>query len=94
MSLGPQIHALMQPVRPAVICRHLGQLALVLALLIAVPTGFAALSGDKVLAVRLLLAALLPALADVGLRNGVPSSRESRRMASKARWGICMVESV
>jgi len=53
----------MQPVRPAVVCRHLGQLALVLALLIAVPTGFSALSGDRVLAVRLLLAALLPALA-------------------------------
>ena len=63
MSLGANLRPLLQPARPAVICRHLGQLALILAVLLAVPTLFAYGSGDWPLAHRLLLAALLPALA-------------------------------
>jgi trk system potassium uptake protein len=46
-----------------VVCRHLGQLAMVLAPLITVPTLFAYGSGDWPLAHRLLLTALLPCLA-------------------------------
>lgn len=60
--MHPAVRPLLQPVRPAVICRHLGQLALILAVLLAVPTLFAYGSGDWPLAHRLLLAALLPAL--------------------------------
>jgi trk system potassium uptake protein len=63
MSLGAKLRPLRQPVRLPVVCRHLGQLALVLAPLIAVPTLFAYGSGDWPLAHRLLLAALLPSLA-------------------------------
>lgn len=63
MSLGTKLRPLLQPARPMVVCRHLGQLALLLAPLIAVPTLFAYGSGDWSLAHRLLLAALLPALA-------------------------------
>ncbi len=63
MSLGAKLRPLLQPARPAVVGRHLGQLALLLAPLIAVPTLFAYGSGDWPLAHRLLLAALLPALA-------------------------------
>lgn len=71
MSLYPQLHPLMQPVRLRVVCRHLSQLALVLAVLIAVPTVFAALSGDWMLALGLLVWALLPALA-LGACTRVP----------------------
>ncbi len=63
MSLGAKLRPLLQPARPAVVCRHLGQIVLVLAVLIAVPTLFAYGSGDWALGHRLLLAALLPALA-------------------------------
>lgn len=63
MSLTDRLRPLLQPARPAVVCRHLGQIALLLALLIAVPTLFAYTSGDWAFAHRLLLAALLPALA-------------------------------
>ena len=63
MSLGNNLRPLLQPARPAVVCRHLGQLALVLAALIAVPTLFAYGSGDRALALGLLLNALLPAMA-------------------------------
>ncbi len=45
------------------VCRHLGQIALLLAVLITVPTLVAYGSGDWVLGHRLLLAALLPSLA-------------------------------
>jgi trk system potassium uptake protein len=62
MSLGTKLRPLLQPARPVVVCRHLGQLALLLAPLIAVPTLFAYGSGDWPLAHRLALAALLPAL--------------------------------
>ena len=60
MSLGARLRPLLQPARPAVVCRHLGQIALVLAVLVAVPTLVAYGSGDWALAHRLLLAALLP----------------------------------
>lgn len=63
MSFHPAVWPLLQPVRPAMVLHHLGQLALVLALLLAVPTVFAAATADWVLARRLLLAGLLPALA-------------------------------
>jgi len=46
-----------------VVCRHLGQIGMVLAVLIAIPTVFAYGSGDWALAHRLLLAALVPSLA-------------------------------
>lgn len=62
MILDPHIHPLIQPVRPLVVCRYLGQLALMLAVLLAVPTLFAGASGDWSLALTLLFAALLPSL--------------------------------
>ena len=63
MSLGDRLRPLRQPARPAVVCRHLGQIGLVLAVLIAGPTLFAYATGDWTLAHGLLLAALFPALA-------------------------------
>jgi len=63
MSLGDKLRPLLQPARPVVICRYLGQIGLVLAVLIAVPTLFAYGSGDWAIAHRLLLAALVPSLA-------------------------------
>jgi trk system potassium uptake protein TrkH len=63
VRLDPHVWPLLQPVRPAMVCRHLGQIGLVLAVLLAVPTSFATLSGDRPLALRLLLTALLPGLA-------------------------------
>jgi trk system potassium uptake protein TrkH len=63
MSLGAKLRPLLQPARPAVVCRHLGQIALVLAILSSVPTLFAYGTGDWTLAHRLLLGALLPSLA-------------------------------
>jgi trk system potassium uptake protein TrkH len=60
--LDAQIHPLIQPARPLVVCRYVGQLALMLALLLAVPTVFAAWSGDWHLALVLALTALLPSL--------------------------------
>ena len=63
MPFHPAVRPLLQPVRPAIVLHHLGQLALVLAVLLAVPMVFAALTGDWALARRLLIAALLPALA-------------------------------
>jgi trk system potassium uptake protein len=66
---------LLRPVRPAMVLRHLGQLSLILAALFAVPLAFAALTGDWVLARRLLLAAVFPALA-LGLCARIrPSAR-------------------
>ena len=62
MSVGNNLRPLFQPARPAFVCRHLGQLATVLAPLIAVPTLFAYGSGDQALAAGLLLNALLPAM--------------------------------
>jgi trk system potassium uptake protein TrkH len=62
-SLNAQARPLRQPVRPRVICRHLGQVALVLSILLTVPTLFAFASGDSGLAWFLLLAAVVPALA-------------------------------
>lgn len=63
MTQGTKLRSLRQPARLLVVCRHLGQIALVLAALTAVPMLFAWASGDWVLANRLLAAALLPALA-------------------------------
>lgn len=73
MSFHPAVRPLWQPVRLAVIGHHFGQLALVLAALLLVPTVFAAASGDWPLARCLLLAAVLPALvlaAGVRLSSG------------------------
>jgi len=61
----------MLPARPLLVCRYLGQVALVLSLLLAVPTLFAAATGDWDLAERLLLAALAPSLA-LGLCARLP----------------------
>jgi len=72
MILDAQIHPLMQPARPLVVCRSLGQLALMLALLLAVPMLFAVASGDWSLARALLLAALLPSLL-LGLCARLPA---------------------
>jgi trk system potassium uptake protein TrkH len=63
-----------QPVRLRVVCRHLGQLGLVLAVLLSVPTIYAAISGDWTLAVRLLLGALLPPLALGACARRIPGS--------------------
>ncbi|EGV20417.1 TrkH family potassium uptake protein [Thiocapsa marina] len=63
MSFHPAVKPLMQPVRPAMVLHHLGQIALILAVLFSVPLAFAAATGDWELARRILLAALLPALA-------------------------------
>jgi trk system potassium uptake protein len=62
MTLDARIQPLVQPARPLVVCRFVGQLSLVLALLLAMPTIFALWSGDRRLALALLLAALLPSL--------------------------------
>jgi len=73
MSFRPAVRPLWQPVRPAVVGRHLGQLALLLVALLAVPTVYAAASGDGALALRLLLAGVLPALvlaAGARIRSG------------------------
>ncbi|UHD17360.1 TrkH family potassium uptake protein [Thiocapsa bogorovii] len=63
MSFHPAVKPLMQPVRPAMVLHHLGQLALILAVLFSVPLAFAAATFDWELARRILLAAVLPALA-------------------------------
>ena len=63
MTQGTQLRSLRQPARALVVLRHLGQIGLVLASLIVVPTLFAYGDGDWPLANRLLLFALLPALA-------------------------------
>lgn len=62
MSIRPTFRTLLQPVRPTLVLRHLGQLALVLTLLICVPTVFALLSGDHTLALSLAVSSLAPAL--------------------------------
>ncbi|NCA70320.1 MAG: TrkH family potassium uptake protein [Sphingobacteriia bacterium] len=62
MGFHPAVRPLLQPVRAATLLHHLGLLALILAALITVPLVFAALAGDWLLAQRLLLGALLPAL--------------------------------
>lgn len=63
MGLYRQIQPLWLPARLLTLHRLLGQLSLILAVLLAVPTLVAALAGDAPLAWRLLLAALAPALA-------------------------------
>jgi trk system potassium uptake protein TrkH len=62
VSFHPAVKPLMQPVRTAMVLHHLGQLALILAVLFAVPLAFAAATGDWGLARRILLAAWLPAV--------------------------------
>jgi trk system potassium uptake protein TrkH len=76
--LDAQIHPLIQPARPLVVCRHVGQLALILALLFAVPTLFAAWSADWSLALALLLAALVPSLL-LGICARLPSNERPLR---------------
>lgn len=63
MPFHPAVKPLLQPVRVATILHHLGQLALILAVLVTVPLLFAVGSADWELARRLLLGALLPSLA-------------------------------
>jgi trk system potassium uptake protein TrkH len=52
----------MRPVRLRVVCRYLGQVALMLAFLIAVPTIIAGVSGDLNLTLALLFTAILPSI--------------------------------
>ena len=75
MSFHPAVRPLMQPVRPAMVLHHLGQIALILAVLFSVPLTFAAATGDWELARRILLAALLPALALGACARIRPSDR-------------------
>jgi trk system potassium uptake protein TrkH len=75
MSFHPAVKPLMQPVRPAMVLHHLGQLALILAVLFSVPLAFAAATEDWELARRILLAALLPALALGACARIRPSDR-------------------
>ncbi|HSO84342.1 potassium transporter TrkG, partial [Thiocapsa sp.] len=75
MSFHPAVRPLMQPVRPAMVLHHLGQIALILAVLFSVPLAFAAATGDWELARRILLAALLPALALGACARIRPSDR-------------------
>ena len=63
MSLYRQVQPLWLPARLPSLHRLLGQLARVLAVLLAVPALFAAGAGDAALGWRLLLAGVLPALA-------------------------------
>jgi trk system potassium uptake protein TrkH len=63
MSLYRQVHSLLRPVRPVVVCRHLGQLALIMAGSLVVPAAFSLLIGDQELALRIFSGALLPAVA-------------------------------
>ncbi|MEA3276290.1 MAG: potassium transporter TrkG [Pseudomonadota bacterium] len=78
MSLYPHVRPLMAPVRPVVICRHLGQLSLMLAALVAVPTLFAGASSDWQLGMHLLLGALLPALV-LGACARMPAGNRALR---------------
>lgn len=75
MSFHPAVKPLMQPVRPAMVLHHLGQIALILAVLFSVPLAFAAATGDWELAQRILLVALLPALALGACARIRPSDR-------------------
>jgi trk system potassium uptake protein TrkH len=63
----------MQPVRPLVVCRYLGQLALMLTFLIAAPAIVAGASGEWTLTLALLLAAMLPSLA-LGMCAWLPAN--------------------
>ena len=71
MKPPARVRSLWQPVRLAMICRHLGQISLMLAFLLVVPTLFAAASGDWNLASWLFTASLIPALA-LGIGARVP----------------------
>ena len=71
MKPPARVRSLWQPVRLAMICRHLGQISLMLAFLLVVPTLFAAASGDWNLASWLFAASLIPALA-LGIGARVP----------------------
>ncbi|MFE8032300.1 TrkH family potassium uptake protein [Thiohalocapsa marina] len=62
MSFQSAVKPLLQPIHVTVVLRHLGQLSLILTGLLLVPTLVAWLDGDRVLAQRLLLGALLPAV--------------------------------
>jgi trk system potassium uptake protein len=75
MSFRPAVKPLLQPVRPAMVLHHLGQLALILAVLFLVPLAFAVATGDSELARRILLTALLPALVLGACARIRPSAR-------------------
>ncbi len=75
MSFHPAVKPLMQPVRPAMVLHHLGQLSLILAVLFSVPLAFATATGDLELARRILLTALLPALVLGACARIRPSAR-------------------
>jgi trk system potassium uptake protein TrkH len=66
MSFHPAIKPLLRPAQLGVVLRYLGQLSLVLAALLVVPVLIAWLDGDRLLAERLLVCALLPAAALAG----------------------------
>lgn len=72
MSIRPALRTLLQPARADLVLRHLGQLALVLAALVCVPTLFALASGEDALATSLAAAALAP-LALVSLCALIPA---------------------
>jgi trk system potassium uptake protein len=61
MSLNPAARSLLQPIRPVVILRWLGQLSLVLVTLLLVPAVLAWADGERALAQALLVYGLLPA---------------------------------
>jgi trk system potassium uptake protein TrkH len=63
MSLDPAVHTLLQPARPVVVLRWLGQLSLALVALLAVPAVLAFAWGDVALSAALALYGLLPAAA-------------------------------
>lgn len=73
MTLDARVQPLVQPARPLVVCRFVGQLSLILSLLLAMPTLFALWSGDRRLGLALLLTALLPSLL-LGICARLPPS--------------------
>jgi trk system potassium uptake protein TrkH len=75
MSFQPSTRPLLRPAQLGLVLRHLGQLSLVLMALLAVPLVVAWLDGDRLLAERLLIWALLPAAALSGCALIPPRGR-------------------
>ena len=67
MNLDPSMRPLLQPARPVVVLRWLGQLSLALVALLMVPALVALAAGDRPLALALALYGVLPAAAMSGL---------------------------